>query len=301
MRIGLIDTDGHNFPNLPLMKISTWHKKRGDTVEWYTYFTGNFDKVYVAKVFDYTPDYLYDINATLVVRGGTGYGTDSFLMKDIEHSYPDYSIYPRYMEAYGFLTRGCPRNCPFCIVSAKEGYVSHKVADLSEFWNGQAAIKLLDPNFLACKDREDLLLQLIDSKAYIDFTQGLDIRLISQDVIKLLKKCRMKTLHFAWDTEKDSDIVYKNLLLLKESQAYRMRDVVVYVLTNYDTSWEFDLHRIYTLRSLGAFPFVMIYNKSKADYKYIKLQSWTNNKILFSVCEKFEDYDTRKKPKGGEN
>ena len=173
MWIGLIDVDGHNFPNLPLMKLSAWHKANGDTVEWYEplfHSIGEpFDRVYMSKVFgeEYSADYPYYVNAKEVIKGGTGYhihienGKEVFdkdnhknLPDEVEHIYPDYSLYPEYTKdtAYGFLTRGCCNNCSFCIVSKKEGLCSHKVADLSEFWRGQKNIKLLDPNLLACKE-----------------------------------------------------------------------------------------------------------------------------------------------------
>lgn len=153
-RIGLIDVDGgKTFPNLALMKISAYHKSIGDEVEWYGPFDGWFDKVYLSKVFSFTPDYDYCINAHEVVRGGSGYaislvdGKEVFdknkdvnLPAEIESIYPDYSLYPELTKdtAFGFLTRGCPRGCDFCIVGKKEGRCSVKVADLKQFWGGSA-------------------------------------------------------------------------------------------------------------------------------------------------------------------
>ena len=167
MHIGLVDVDGHNFPNLPLMKISAWHKQHGDTVEWYEpLFHGTgvpFDKVYVSKVFSFTPDYPYYINAKEIYKGGSGYcinlldGKEVFdktkdveLPQEIENIYPDYSIYYNKVPdientAYGFLTRGCPRGCDFCHVKDKEGECSVKVTNLNTFWRGQKNIVLLDP------------------------------------------------------------------------------------------------------------------------------------------------------------
>ena len=164
-KIGLIDVDGHNFPNIPLMKISAYHKAQGDHVEWYDpMFSGHMDKVYVSKVFRFSPDFDYFIDADEVQYGGSGYcislvnGKEVFdkskdidLPPEIEHIYPDYSLYGITDTAYGFLTRGCPRGCSFCHVEAKEGRASRKVADLKEFWNGQKNIVLCDPNILACK------------------------------------------------------------------------------------------------------------------------------------------------------
>ena len=155
MRIGLIDVDSSNFPNLALMKLSAYHRLRGDNVEWYTPFGERYDRVYMSKVFSFTPDYDLAINADEVVKGGTGHcinlengkevfnmPQDAHLPSMIEHIYPDYSLYNIKDTAYGFLTRGCPRGCDFCIVGKKEGKRTYKVADLSEFWNGQKNIVL---------------------------------------------------------------------------------------------------------------------------------------------------------------
>lgn len=129
MRVALIDVDGHNFPSLPLMKLSAHHKQLGDTVEWYDPLTAWMkppDRVYMSKVFTFTEDYSHPVCGKEIIRGGTGYdypnGGQS-LLKEIEHIYPDYSLYPELCKntAYGFLTRGCPRGCDFCIVGKKRG------------------------------------------------------------------------------------------------------------------------------------------------------------------------------------
>lgn len=183
MKIGMIDADSHNFPNLSLMKLSAYHKSKEDEVEWWSGFS-HYHILYISKVFtnEYSPDILEPVNADRVIRGGTGYGLDNKLPDKIEHIYPDYSLYPNLTKytAYGFLTRGCDRQCPFCIVAEKEGMRSRKVADLSEWWSEQKNIKLLDPNLLACPDAPELLRQLADSGAWVDFTQGLDARLVTK-------------------------------------------------------------------------------------------------------------------------
>lgn len=200
-KIGLIDVDSHsNFPNLALMKLSAYHKAQGDDVEWWNGFV-HYDRVYQSKVFDetYTEDMDFCIMADEVVKGGTGYDLDNKLPNEIEHICPDYSIYGITDTAYGFLTRGCPRACPFCIVSAKEGRKSNAVADLDEFYRGQRNIELLDPNLLASKDHENLLMQLAESKAWVNFNQGLDARLLTKDNIELINNVHVKNIHFAWD------------------------------------------------------------------------------------------------------
>lgn len=312
MRIGLIDVDGHNFPNLPLMKISAWHKKQGDHVEWYQpLFSGHMDKVYMSKVFSFTPDYEYCIDADEIIKGGSGYcislvdGKEVFdkskdinLPEEIEHIYPDYSIYPELTKdtAFGFLTRGCPRGCGFCHVATKEGRCSYKVADLSEFWNGQKNIVLCDPNILACKDHIDLLQQLVDSKAKVEFNQGLDIRLVNDRNMELLKQIKLQHIHFAFDDYKQKDIIEPKLREFAKKTGFNRGKgkVMVYILTNFDTTLEEDIYRIQLCRELNFSPYPMIYDKEHADPVYKKLQRWCNNFIFWSVPT-FEEYSTKRR------
>ena len=305
MRIGLIDVDGHNYPNLPLMKISAWHKQQGDHVEWYQpMFSGHMDKVYMSKVFSFTPDYEYFIDADEVQKGGSGYAIltvngkevydkskDTPLPDEIEHIYPDYSIYPDQTKdtAYGFLTRGCPRGCDFCHVGNKEGRCSIKVADLSEFWRGQKNIILCDPNILACPDHMDLLQQLIDSKARVDFNQGLDIRLINERNVELIKRIKVKYIHFAFDRYQDKDIIEPRLRLFMKNTGMDHHKVMCYILCNFDTTLDQDIYRIQLCRELDIAPYPMIYDKEHADPVYRRLQRWCNNYIFWKV-QNFEDY-----------
>ena len=294
--VGLIDVDGRHYPNLALMKISAWHKNQGDDVEWCLPIK-HYDIVYQSKVFDktYSPDINYTPLADKIIKGGTGYGLDNKLPEEIEHIYPDYSIYPGLTKdtAFGFLTRGCPRGCKFCIVAGKEGRRSVKVADLSEFWRGQKYIELLDPNLLACKDRVSLLNQLIESKAYVNFSQGLDIRFVNDEIVDLLNRVKIKQIHFAWDNPKDDlEPMFK---AYREGAKHKPHGKfgTVYCLTNFGTTLEEDLYRIYTLRDLGYNPYVMVYDKPNAPKHIRDLQRWVNNRFIFRSCEKFEDYNTK--------
>lgn len=294
MRIGLIDVDSHNFPNLALMKISAYHKAQGDEVEWWFGF-GEYDRVYMSKVFDetYSPDIPEPLNAKEIIKGGTGYGLDNKLPDEIEHIYPDYSLYPKLTQdtAYGFLSRGCPRGCPFCIVAEKEGRGSYKVADLSEWWNGQKNIVLCDSNTLACKDHLDLLHQLAESKAWVNFHGGVDARLLTEANIEALNRIKIKQIHFAWDLMGQSESVLRGLNLYKEQgkiQDHRRR--IVYVLVNYNTTKEEDLYRVYTLQELGFDPYIMVYDKPNASREVKRMQRWCNNRFIFKSCPRFEDY-----------
>nr|WP_297873547.1 radical SAM protein [uncultured Blautia sp.] len=308
MKIGLIDVDGHNFPNLPLMKLSAWHKQQGDSVEWYQpLFSGYMDKVYMSKVFSFTPDYEYYIDSDEIIKGGSGYcielingkeiyhtENDIQLLQEIEHIYPDYSLYPELTKdtAYGFMSRGCPRGCEFCHVEAKEGRKSYKVADLSEFWKYQKNIVLLDPNPIACKEWKDIFQQLIDSESWVDFSQGVDIRLMTEEKAEMIKKIKTKNIHFAWDRYEDKDKIIPKFKMFKEISGWDKRKLTVYVLTNFNTTIEHDLERIYTLRNLGYWPYVMIYDKQHTKPKDTvrKIQRWVNMRAVFESTPRFEDY-----------
>ena len=299
MRAGLIDTDSHNFPNLVLMKLSTWLKSKGYEVELLhpdDILKGNnlfydYDELYGACVFDWNQHIADRLSELGVYMGGTGTRNKDTLPDEIEHLMPDYSLYGITEICYGFLTRGCPRHCPFCIVGDKEGLISHKVADLKEFWDGQKEIQLLDPNILACKDHMELLEQLAESKAKVEFNQGLDARMLNEDNIALLKRIRIKRIHFAWDNPKDK-LAPKSLKMYAEMTGMKPGDrkVMVYVLTNYWSTHEEDLMRIYWLRDLGYDPYVMIFDKPNAPETTKKLQRWCNNKWVFNKCKSFDDY-----------
>ena len=306
MEIGLMDVDSHNYPNLPLMKISAWHKAQGDNVE-FVLPLKHYDKIYVSKVFgnEYSELSSICLQANEIVFGGTGFAItvengkevyhkdrDTNLPYEIEHIYPDYELYGELTKdtAYGFLTRGCPNNCDFCIVSKKEGRCSQKVADLSEFWRGQKYIELLDPNILACKERLNLLKQLADSQAWVNFNQGLDARFLTEEVAVALKAIKKKMVHFAFDYMENEKAVLRGLETYKRvTQSKSDSREVVYILTNYNTTIEEDLYRVQKVRELGFLPDIRIYRKPTAPQVVKELQRWCNNRRIYRKCE-FMDY-----------
>lgn len=311
MKIGLIDVDGHNFPNLALMRISSYHKSHGDTVEWwYTDFI-HYDVVYMSKIFSdtYSEDIPEPMNADKVIKGGTGYcislvdGKEVFdksknteLPPEIERCFPDYSLYPQYDFAVSMTSRGCPRGCAFCHVAPKEGRCSKKVADVSDFWKpdiGKKEIKVLDPNVTACKEKRDLLRQYRETGAWIDFTQGLDIRLLNDEDIADINAMKIKDVHFAWDNPKDD--LREAFLRYKKNTTHKQHGAfgTVYVLTNYDSTMEENLYRINFLRENKYDPYVMVYDKPNAPKVVRHLQRWCNNRILFKSCT-FEEYMEQK-------
>lgn len=295
------------------MKIAAWHKKNGDAVEWYDpLFSGRVDRVYMSKVFSFTPDYEYNVNAAEIIRGGSGYRiklidgrevydaeNDKPLPYEVEHIYPDYSIYfdiiPETRDtAYGFLTRGCPRGCAFCHVACKEGRRSYKVADLSEFWDGQKNIVLCDPNITAARECLDLFDQLIESNACVEFNQGLDIRLMTPEKADKLRRMKTSKIHFAWDRYKDKEVIVPKFREFREVYGGGDRQLQVYVLANFDSTFEQDLERCYTLRDMGYAPYLTIYDKehlAKND-PLRRAARYVNNRYIFNApdCKTFEDY-----------
>ena len=329
MTIGLIDADlmwqkhangrrygkqkADIFPNLAIMKLSAWHKRQGDEVEWYNGLR-HYDRVYISKVFSSTPESGMVINADEVIRGGSGYciryvdgkevwlesagaGFRSELPYEVEHIMPDYSLYPMVKDtAFGFLTRGCPRGCQFCHVASKEGRHSYKVANLSEWWNGQKNISLLDPNILACRHWRDLLQQLADSKARVDINQGMDARLLTQEKVEMLNRINLSTIHFAWDDYRQKDAVLRGLQCFHKHFRRKLGKghfAQVFVLTNFDTTPEQDLERIYTLRDMDFEPYIMVYDRQHAAPFYKSLQRWVNMRAIFYRVKTFEEYDRK--------
>lgn len=322
MKIGLVDVDSHNFPNLCLMKISAYHKARGDDVEM-AKDGGTYDIAYISKVFTESREPRLEYAANETIRGGSGYDLSNKLPPEMEHAYPDYGLYPGLTKntAFGWLTRGCPRvghsvaRGGFCITPEKDGCRSRKVADLPEFWKGQKKVVLFDQNILACKDREGLLRQLAESGAEIEFNGGMDIRHINPQTIAILRGIRVKDFHFAWDDPRENLEPYFRLFC--ESGLKSPNSVGVYVLTNKWSSTQEDLYRVYTLRGYGLMPFIMVYDKQKfvdgrgrwlpgvegiyseEELRHFKtcqhLQRYCGNRAILKSCPTFDSYEPYKR------
>lgn len=193
---------------------------------------------------------------------------------------------------YGFLTRGCPRGCSFCHVAPKEGKKSVKVANVNEFWNGQKRLVLCDPNILACPDWEDLLKQVANTRAIVDFNQGLDARMLTPEKIAAINKLRFENLHFAWDRYEDKDVVLPKLKLYAEHAKRRPHGYFadVYVLVNHGTTIEQDFERVNTLREMGYWAYIMVYDKAHAAKVYTYISRWVNDRQVFAKCKTFGAY-----------
>jgi hypothetical protein len=192
MNIGLIDVDGKSFPNFALMKIAAWHRKQGDLVSWAAPLFPDYDRIYMSKIFNFTPD-VYDVYHCEVIRGGTGYDYRVKLPDEIEEMNPDYSIYPQVdaHTAYGFLTRGCPNKCPWCIVPKKEGGITpYRDVDTISEGGRRHNLVLMDNNVLASSFGLEQIKEIVDRKFHVDFNQALDARLITPEIAELLARVK---------------------------------------------------------------------------------------------------------------
>lgn len=210
MKIGLLDVDGQargsgiTYPNLALCKIAAYHKQRGDDVEWASQME-HYDILYRAKVFTFSPDDNSIYSADKIIKGGTGYDVRSRLPQEIDDCQPDLSIYPEIPNdvSYGFLSRGCPNRCKWCVVPEKEGRV-HPYWDIDRVANGNKKIVLMDNNILALPDYFTEQANKIIERGYrIDFNQAIDARLVNEDNAKLLAKIRWleSRIRFGCDTK----------------------------------------------------------------------------------------------------
>lgn len=292
MNIGLVDVDGHNFPNFALMKISAWHKSHGDSVEMALPMFGNYARVYQSKIFTFTPDVLAFDGVCDVVRGGTGYDIHSRLPKEIETSNAmDYSIYPQYPFSIQFFSRGCIRHCPFCLVHDKEGMI-HPVEPAQLNPKGEW-IEVLDNNFFANPEWKSAVDYLLATKQKVNL-HGVDIRIMNEEQAFWLNKLPLhKNVHIAWDLPQ-IDLTDK----LREVTRYiKPWKLMCYVLVGFNSTMEQDMYRIERLRELGIKPYVMPYrdfeNKTKPSQYAKDLAQYVNKQMIFKSC-KFEDFSPRK-------
>lgn len=239
MRIGLHDAEREHlknktFPNLAIMKISAWHRSRGDDVEWWNPLY-RYDRVYSSKVFDFTPDNPYLPEDA--VRGGIGYRdipVDNRLPEEIDSMFPDYSLYPECDFAIGYLTRGCPNNCRWCVVPRKEGRIQpyRKWQDIVR--PDTDKLVLMDNNILACEYGVGQLESLVGSGYRIDLNQGMDARLVDGQIAGILAKMDwIRFIRFSCDQKSQMDPVKRAVELLG-SQGVRPYRIFVYLLVTDD-------------------------------------------------------------------
>ncbi len=298
MLIALHDADiNTGFPNLPLMKLSAYHKSKGDKVEFFSPLQ-KYDKLYSSKVFTYTGENQFLPKNT--IKGGTGYKLlDVTLPNEIEHICPDYSLY-NIDYSMGFLTRGCIRKCPVCIVPIKEGKIREH-ADIEEFTRHKKVV-LLDNNVLSCDYGLNQIDKIIKLGLKVDFNQGLDARLITPLIAKKLSKVKwLVPLRLACDSHSQMESIQKAVSLLRWENTVPTKYFVYVLITN---DIEESLERIKFLKGLHLDPYGQPF-RSYENNVFISVEQrilarWVNTKNLFKSIS-FEDYlDEGKRKWNGE-
>lgn len=300
MKIALLDIDG-KMPNLALMKISTYHKMQRDSVEWYTPFE-EYDILYMAKVFTFTPDYPYVIaNAKKIIKGGTGYDIHSKLPFDMERELPDYSIYPNWDKdtAIGFLTRGCPNKCKWCVVPQKEGKIQPYMYWDDIFIEGRTKAVLLDNNVLAHPHGIDQIKMISYLKYQVDFNQGLDARLVTPEIAELLAEVRwIKRIRFGCDTPKQIEECERAIQLIN-SFGYKGEYFLYCIIMDDLEEAHSRINHWKQPQFYGrVYPHAQPYRDFNDPRQIIPqwqkdLARWTNKKELYKTCS-FYDYEPRK-------
>lgn len=292
MNIGLHDSDNTGFPNLALMKLSAWRKAQGDHVEWWNPLL-LYDRVYSSKVFTFTPENPYLPDNT--VKGGTGYGIMDELPPDVDATFPDYSLYPKCTHAIGFLTRGCIRKCPWCIVPKKEGHIRPYMSWQEIKRSDSRDIVFMDNNVLACPWGLEQIEDMGGKNVRVDFNQGLDARLITDDVAQKLARLKwIRFIRMSADTDAMLNVV---LTAIERLRKYGVKPykVFVYVLVQDIESAE---RRVLALREVGANPFAQPYRDFTTNVdppiEQRGFARWVNDKAIFKTVATFADYKARK-------
>ena len=294
MKIGLLDVDGHNFPNLALMKISAYHKSQGDSVEFaHDPMFNEYDIIYKSKVFTFSPDNQDAYNVGKIIKAGTGYRDYTTVLSDgMEHICPDYGLYGIKDAAYGFLTRGCVRSCPWCVVPKKEGKIRPH-ADIEEFLAGRKLAVLLDNNVLAHEWGLQQIEKMAKLKLKVDFNQGLDARFITPDVADMLARLRwIKRIRLACDRSEDIPVIERVQQRLKAS-GYNGEIACYTLIQDFREAHE---RLTYLKRYKWFIPHAQPYrdeNGSPPSREQKDLARWANRRELYRSCA-FVDYEPRK-------
>lgn len=255
-KIGLIQVDGI-MPNIALMKLSKFYKDRGFDITLIDLSTLGIKKWIASKIF----------------IGGSGYNLKEELPAEIEEITPDYDGF-RIDYSIGFTSRGCIRNCDFCIVREKEGAI--REVDIK--WMNHSKVIIMDGNFLASPLWKQKLEYFIENNIKVNFNQGLDIRLINQQNAQLLLKTRSfdrkfktRAYYFAFDDVNLKSIIERKIRILKEI-GFKSKWIMFYILCGFNSSHSDDYLRFKIISDAGCIPYIMRYSND---------DKWLNNFARF--------------------
>jgi len=290
-RIALYDVDS-TIPNLALMKLARHHKERGDEVVWYdALWTLTYDRIYASKIFDFSDGKLLDPERMEI--GGTGWDLKSALPPEVERLQPDYSLYG-YLHNIGFTMRGCRFRCKFCVVPEKEGRPQTNNT-VGEIWQQRDSdfIVLLDNDFFGNPEWRERIAEIREHDLRVNFSQGLNIRIITEEQATALASVRFtnlhatkKQVHFAWDRWRDARLIRRGFERCVAA-GIKPWQMAFYVLIGFDTTHEQNLERVMTLASWGCDPYVMPYDRGDPYQK--AFTRWVNHRAIFKTIP-WDDY-----------
>lgn len=302
MRIGLHDAEkshmkNKTFPNYALMKISAYHKLLGDQVEWWNPLY-HYDRVYSSKIFDFTPEDPYLPDCT--IKGGTGYRDiplNHELPEEIDNLFPDYSIYPECDYAIGYLTRGCIRNCRWCVVPQKEGAIRPYSTWEELIRSDTNDLVLMDNNILACDYGIEQLEDMIDSGYRIDLNQGMDARLITPENAEILARLDwIRFLRFSCDTKTQIDPIRRTIELLGRYGVKPYR-IFIYLLVTKDVQDAAD-----RVEALKGYKNINLYAQAERNERIgilpNSLQLEFQQRYIYGGCYRHETWEQYCKRKG---
>ena len=290
-RIALFDVDSA-IPNLALMKLSAYHRMKGDLVEPYIPLEKPYyDEIYASKIFKFSDGSMLDPNTMHI--GGSGWNLEDELPEEVDAMIPDYSLYD-YPHNIGFTMRGCRLKCSFCVVPEKEGKPA-SVSTIDELWTQRDSdfLMLLDNDFFGNPDWAARIEEIKAHNLSVNFSQGLNIRNLKPEQAAAIASLRFrnmsgtkKQVHFAWDDPRHEKLIHKGIQICVDAgiKTYQM---AFYVLIGYHSTIEQDLHRVEMLRSYGCDPYVMPYDKS--DEYQRRFARWVNHKAIFKSVP-WEEY-----------
>lgn len=298
MKIGLLNIDKTKFPNIALGKISRYYKELGHLVEWYNPLC-HYDVVFVSKIFTFSKDYPYFINADKVYKGGTGYDLHTNLPDGIDRLQPDYSIYPQVDKrtAYGFLTRGCPNKCPWCVVPIKEGKI-RPYMDVEEIAiEGRNNLILMDNNILASDYGLEQIEKIIDRGYRVDFNQAMDARLVTEEIAKMLSRVKwLNKIRFGCDTHRQIEECERAMQMIDKYRDTPAR-YLMYTMINSDIEESYS--RVSYFRKnkrvcIVAQPYRDFNNKHQIIPQWQKdMACWAMRREIYYTCD-FKGYEPRK-------
>jgi hypothetical protein len=290
MNVCLIDADSV-IPNIPLMRLATYHKDKGDRVTLvkanlpyypvrkkipYREVMGS-DLTYASVVFSGNKEYIRGRN---IIFGGTGVDLKTELSEEVEMCEPDYNMYPNNDTSYGFISRGCIRNCSFCVVQKKEGKI-RQVSTIDAIVRHKK-VKFLDNNIMALPNHKEIFRELIAKKIKCRFTAGLDIRLVDKENSELLHKLNyIDDYVFAFDSLSIMPILEKNINILSWRKPW---DLKFCVYIHPDMPLSETIQRIEWLKERECLSFAMrdiSCWKSKYSDFYTDVTSYCNRPVIY--------------------